>query len=115
LPTSELASCADVRAVTEEDLRTAQLLWATVDSPWVSGVDRKMFERSLEPLRAMAPSAVFSTHLPPGVGGLDEFLETLRLAPGASPFTGPDQHALEEMLAGFEPAPPVGAVLTGAP
>jgi hypothetical protein len=115
LPTAELAGGADVRAVDPGDLRAAQLLWATVDSPWVSGVDRKMFERSLEPLRAMAPSAVFSTHLPPGVGGLDEFLETLRLAPGASPFTGPDQHALEEMLAGFEPAPPVGAVLTGAP
>lgn len=51
---------------------------------------------------------------PPAVGCLDEFLDMLRLAPKADPFTGPDQHALEQMLAGFEPAPPVGAVLTGA-
>jgi hypothetical protein len=115
LPTAELASCPDVRAVTDDDLRVAQLLWATVDSPWVAAVDQRIFERSLEPLRAMAPSAVFSTHLPPAVGDLEQFLATLRLAPGATPFTGPDQNALEQMLAGFEPATPVGAVLSAAP
>jgi glyoxylase-like metal-dependent hydrolase (beta-lactamase superfamily II) len=114
LPTAELAGGDDVRAVTDGDLRAAQLLWATVDSPWVATVDRGMFDRSLQPLRDMAPSAVFSTHLPPAVGRLEEFLATLRLAPGATPFTGPDQHALEEMLAGFEPVTPIGAALTGA-
>jgi hypothetical protein len=106
LATAELASCSDVRAVTDDDLRAGQLLWATVDSPWVASVDQRIFERSLEPLRAMDPSAVFSTHLPPAVGRLDEFLATLRLAPTADPFSGPDQRALEEMLAGFEPALP---------
>jgi hypothetical protein len=114
LPTAELAGGEDVRAVTDGELRAAQLLWATVDSPWVATVDRAMFDRSLQPLRDMAPSAVFSTHLPPAVGRLQEFLATLRLAPGATPFTGPDQHALEEMLAGFEPVTPIGAALTGA-
>jgi hypothetical protein len=114
LPTAELAGCPDVRAVTDGDLRAGQLLWATVDSPWVATVDQGKFERSLDPLRAMKPSAVFSTHLPPAVGCLDEFLDTLRLAPGADPFTGPDQRALEEMLAGFEPASPMGPVLAPA-
>jgi hypothetical protein len=114
LPTAELAGGDDVRAVAEGELRAAQLLWATVDSPWVSSVDRRIFERSLEPLLAMAPSAVFSTHLPPAIGHLERFLDTLRLAPAADPFTGPDQRALEQMLAGFEPAAPVPAVLTGA-
>jgi hypothetical protein len=28
----------------------------------------------------------------------------LALAPGANPFVGPDQEALQAMLAGFEPA-----------
>jgi hypothetical protein len=28
----------------------------------------------------------------------------LTAAPGSDPFVGPDQHALEQMLAGFEPA-----------
>ena len=107
LPTAELAGGSDVRAVPPGELRTAQLLWATVDSPWVATVDRTAYERSLEPLRAMAPSALFSTHLPPALGNPGEFLDTLRLAPDSGLFTGPDQQALEEMLAGF--APPVPA------
>ncbi len=103
LPTFDLAACDDVRAVPADDLRAAQLLWATVDSPWVQVVDPAAFERTLEPLRAMAPSAVLSTHLPPALGCLDDLLDTLRLAPGADPFVGPDQRALEQMLAGFAP------------
>jgi hypothetical protein len=75
-----------------------------VDSPWVHGVDRQRYEQSLGALRAMAPSAVLSTHLPPAVHGIDGLFETLRLAPDADPFTGPDQRVLEEMLAGFTPA-----------
>jgi hypothetical protein len=51
----------------------------------------------------MAPSAVLSTHLPPALHGTDALLDNLRLAPGTEPFTGPDQRALEEMLAGFAP------------
>jgi hypothetical protein len=104
LPTAELAAADDVRAVPAGDLRAAQLLWAAVDSPWVHGVDRAVYERSLEPLRAMAPPAVLSTHLPPAVGGLDLLIETLRAAPDGDPFIGPDQQALEAMLAGFAPA-----------
>jgi flavorubredoxin len=103
LPTDDLAGSHDVRAVPAEDLRAAQLLWATVDSPWVHMVDRQAYERSLEPLRAMAPSALLSTHLPPAIGCLDDLLVTLRRAPDADPFIGPDQRALEEMLAGFTP------------
>jgi hypothetical protein len=103
LPSADLAGCRDVRAVPAEDLRAAQLLWATVDSPWVHVVDPQAYERSFEPLRAMAPSALQSTHLPPAVGCLDDFLATLGQAPDADPFLGPDQRALEEMLAGFAP------------
>lgn len=51
----------------------------------------------------MAPSALLSTHLPPAIGCLDDLLVTLRRAPDADPFIGPDQRALEEMLAGFTP------------
>jgi flavorubredoxin len=107
LASPELAGGADVRAVAPDELRAAQLLWATVDSPWVTSLDHGVHERNLAAVRAMAPSAVFSTHLPPAVGCLDQFLDTLCLAPDADPFIGPDQHALELMLAGFEPAVPV--------
>jgi hypothetical protein len=104
LATHDLAGSDDVRHVPAADLRAAQLLWATVDSPWVHQVDRRSYAAGLETLRGMAPSAVLSTHLPPAVGVLDTFLDTLLLAPDADPFVGPDQRALEEMLASFAPA-----------
>jgi hypothetical protein len=51
----------------------------------------------------MDPTAILSTHLPPAVSRTPEMLEMLAMAPQADPFIGPDQRALEEMLAGFEP------------
>ena len=99
-----LAVADDVRAVPADERRAGQLLWATVDSPWVADVDRTAFGRSLDALRAMAPSALLSTHLPPAVGLVDEFLAVLAEAPDADPFVGPDQRALEELLGGFAPA-----------
>ena len=104
LPTAELAAADDARAVRPDDLRTAQLLWATVDSPWVHSVDPGRYEHSLAALGALTPSAVVSSHLPPILDGLDTVLDTLRQAPAADPFIGPDQQALEAMLAGFAPA-----------
>jgi glyoxylase-like metal-dependent hydrolase (beta-lactamase superfamily II) len=98
-----LATCDDVRAVPAEELRAAQLLWATVDSPWVHSVDRPAYDRSLTALRDLAPSAVLSTHLPPALDGIDGLLATLRAAPDTAPFVGLDQRALDELLAGFAP------------
>ena len=101
--TAALAGCDDVRAVPADDVRAGQLLWATVDSPWVHLVDRAAYERSLGALRDLAPSAVLSTHLPPALGDVDRLLATLREAPDADPFVGPDQRALEQLLASFAP------------
>jgi hypothetical protein len=44
------------------------------------------------------------THLPPAVGCLEDLLSVLREASDADPFIGPDQRALEEVLADFAPA-----------
>lgn len=108
MPTAELATCADVGHVPTHDLRTGQLLWATVDSPWVHTVDQAKYLDSLAILRAADPALILSTHLPPAVGRAPEFLEMLTAAPGADPFVGPDQAALEQLLATFEPILPVG-------
>jgi hypothetical protein len=51
----------------------------------------------------MDPTVILSTHLPPAAGQTTEFLDMLAMAPGSDPFVGPDQRALEEMLASFEP------------
>jgi hypothetical protein len=52
----------------------------------------------------MGASAVFSSHLPPVPQPDDQLFETVLLAPQTNPFVGPDQAALEALLATFEPA-----------
>jgi hypothetical protein len=52
----------------------------------------------------MDPAIILSTHLPPAVGRTSDFLQMLSAAPQADPFIGPDQQALEQLLAEFEPA-----------
>jgi glyoxylase-like metal-dependent hydrolase (beta-lactamase superfamily II) len=103
LPTVELAGAEDVAEVSADDLEQGQRLWATVDAPWVSVADKSVFSAGLEPLRALAPEVLLSSHLPPATGRAQEFLDRLATLPGAAPFVGPDQAALQAMLAGFEP------------
>jgi hypothetical protein len=104
MPSAELAGCSDVAMVPADQLRSGQLLWATVDSPWVHTTDAAGYLRTIQPIRVMDPAAILSTHLPPAIGRTSEFLEMLTVAPHADPFVGPDQQALEAMLASFEPA-----------
>ena len=103
LPSAELAGGSEARDIPGDALRGGQLLWATIDSPWVHNVDRVAYQGTVEPLRAMDPTVILSTHLPPAAGQTTEFLDMLAMAPGSDPFVGPDQRALEEMLASFEP------------
>ena len=55
--------------------------------------------------RGLDPSAILSTHLPPAVGMNDAMFAALDEAPNAPEFIGPDQQALEALLATFEPEP----------
>jgi glyoxylase-like metal-dependent hydrolase (beta-lactamase superfamily II) len=103
LPTVDLATSTDVRAV-GDDVRDLQLLWASVDSPWIHQVDPVRFRATIDPVRAMSATAVFSTHLPPAPQPDGRLYDTVELAPDTPPFTGPDQAALEALLATFEPA-----------
>lgn len=103
LPSAEAALAEDVRAVTREDLRAGQLLWAGVDSPWVHHVDPARFHATIDPIRALDPSAIYSSHLPVARGLNGTLLEMLHETPGSQPFVGPDQAALEAMLASYEP------------
>jgi glyoxylase-like metal-dependent hydrolase (beta-lactamase superfamily II) len=102
MPSVDLATSTDVRAVGDQ-VRDLQLLWASVDSPWVHQVDPGRFRATIDPVRGMGASAVFSSHLPPAQPD-DRLYETVELAPETPPFVGPDQVALEALLATFEPA-----------
>src|SRR4051812_10322408 len=76
----------DVAQLPPEELRAAQLLWATADSPWVLTVDRAKFAASYAELRRFDPATVLSTHLPPARGQFATFIEMLAQAPDASEF-----------------------------
>ncbi|MGA8847606.1 MAG: MBL fold metallo-hydrolase [Nocardioides sp.] len=103
MATAEQATSADVRAVDDADRRTAQLLWAAIDSPWVHLVDRSKYDPTVHQLRELDPTAIFSTHLPPAFGLNDQLVDLLLEAPNGPAYVGPDQAALEELLASFEP------------
>lgn len=103
MPDSELVRASDIADVPAGDLEAAQRLWATVDSPWVTTVDRRRFAASLAPLRRLDPPVLLSTHLPPATGAAHRLLDTVAATAGAPPFVGPDQTALEALLAGFAP------------
>jgi len=102
LPSADFAGCAEIGDVPHDVLRAGQLQWATVDSPWVHIVDPDRYLATIDPLRAMNPDIILSGHLPPAVGRGPDFLDMLAQAPAADPYVGPDQRALEALLASFE-------------
>ncbi|WP_329389159.1 MBL fold metallo-hydrolase [Streptomyces sp. NBC_01351] len=106
MPTANVATAPDVSGVPAEDVTSAQRFWASVDSPWLQLVDPDRFLATVEPLRSMDPETILSTHLPPALGLTGRFVDALAAMPGIAPFVGPDQAALEQMLAGFEPGGP---------
>lgn len=90
----------------DAELRNGQTTWVTIDSPWIHKVDRATFRIELDRLSAFAPKIILSGHLAPAPGAmLDRLLDTLAAAPDAQPLLGPDQLALEQMLAQSAPAP----------
>lgn len=97
LLTAPVESAADIPPDT---LRDGLITWARVDAPWLGTVDTDTFGKSLDAVRGWEPSTVLSNHLPPASGMTETLLEQLALAPGAPPFLGPNQAALETMMAG---------------
>lgn len=96
----------DAADLDTDELQAGQVRWATIDSPWVHDVDPDAFGHTLERVRTIEPTMVCSSHLPPAPGAmLDLFVDSLAMTPAADRFIGPDQDALEAMLAGTADAP----------
>lgn len=108
LSSAELAAGTDARAVQADDLRAAQLIWAAVDSPWVHAAKTDRYLQTIRDLQAIDPDCIFSSHLPAAQGLGAPFLEMLAAAPDTDPFIGPDQQALQHLLATFEPRTTAG-------
>jgi hypothetical protein len=86
--------------LSEETLREGQMFWVMADSPWLCKVDRGVFAKDLDAMRRLSPDHVLSSHLPAASGAsLDRMLASLEAARAGTPFVGPDQAALEQMMA----------------
>jgi len=85
-----------------DQLQAGQVRWTTIDSPWVHDVDRDAFGHALQQLRAIEPTMVCSSHLPPAPGAMfDLCVDSLALTTTAERFVGPDQAALDMILTGM--------------
>lgn len=98
MPSMDAAMVDDLGEVPADTVRASQLVWASVDSPWVHNVDAHKFAASYEHFRQWSPQLLLSSHLPPARGQLETILDTLALAPDAEQFVGPDQAMLEAMM-----------------
>ena len=94
MPTAESVNCDDVGDVPDDELRAAQLLWTSSDSPWVHTVDRSRNLATVVPLPEMNPALILSIHLPQRrVAPRSSSRRSLRLHPPLPP-TGRDQASL---------------------
>lgn len=102
-PTPAEATVHSIAELSADVVAQGQLAWATVDTPWVSLVDRDTFAQSVEGVRRIGASAILSSHLPPVLGRTDQVIDTLHRAPTADPVAGTTQAELEALLASFAP------------
>jgi flavorubredoxin len=99
------APAEDAREMPASRLAEQQRLWASIDAPWLEGIDPRYLRGALDAVRSLRPNVILSSHLPMARGAIDVFVETLAQTAGAAPFVGPDQAALQ----GAVPAPAEGA------
>jgi len=86
--------------IAPDDLREGVVTWTTIDAPWLEMADRGQWTLSLHRVRSLEPSVILSSHLPPAAGITETLLKHLAAAGSATPFTGPDQTALENLMKG---------------
>ena len=96
------APAATAGEIAAADLQEGLVTWSTIDAPSLHLLHEARFRASLYTLRRLDPEIVLSAHLPPAHGMLGTLLDHLASARSAPAFEGPDQAALERMMAPAE-------------
>jgi hypothetical protein len=81
------------------DLREGSHLWSSIDAPWLGIIDIDKFGKTLSAIEQLNASTILSAHLPVADKMSKKLLNILAEAYQAPVFTGPDQQALEKMMA----------------
>lgn len=89
----------EVGEVPETAYQDGFRMFQGVLSPWVTLVDQGKFDQTLEPIQEFQPRTILSAHGPVAHERTPALLEAMSAIPSAEPFVGPDQAALEAMLA----------------
>jgi len=89
-------SAADID---HQALKEGSLVWASIDAPWLSIVDRNKFANKLSVIEKLNSNRILSSHLPPAENMSSTLLGILSEASTTPAFAGPDQSALEKMMA----------------
>ncbi len=98
--------------VPPEALAGGMVGWATSDSPWAHITDRAKFGEVLERVRAIAPSRIFSSHLPAADGSsMDEFIKILEMVPDAEEFAPPNAEQFGHMIEAMTAAQQAGGAV----
>lgn len=90
---------ASANEIDRTELAAGMSLWASVDAPWLQFADESKFGAKLAEVGAFKPHHVLSSHLPPAENMTTWLLEQLAAARSAPAFVGPDQAALERLMA----------------
>ena len=85
--------------INADALREGCINWATIDAPWLNKIDQAKFGDSLSDISRLNATTMLSSHLPPARGINNELVSYLKDATEAPQFIGPDQAALEKMMA----------------
>lgn len=97
----------DTAEVPPDALAGGMRAWAASDSPWAHLLDRQRFSQVLDGVRRLAPTRIFSSHLPAASGtSLEHFLQVLETVPDAEPVVAPDHEEFAGMLAAMMAPPP---------
>jgi len=90
----------DINEVPEAAFIEGFNLFNRINHPWCPTlVDQTKFDRVLQGLREFQPKTILSCHAPAPHGRTDFLLNSMSAIPAMDPYVGPDQAALEEMLA----------------
>ncbi len=88
----------DLDDLSAAELLTAQTTWTSIDTPWVTKIDRSLLAAELDSIRAMEPAMILSGHLPATEGIVEQQLAGVLAAPDTAPFIGIDNAALQAWI-----------------
>lgn len=86
--------------IPDDALAGGMVGWATLDSPWISLMDKEKYAQVLDGIRRMQPTSILSSHLPAANGdNMERFLQVLATLPDVQPFVAPDSEQFQHMVA----------------